>query len=105
MNSITYFTIAYKRNYVLQKLSLNKAWWKNSNRGKWGFDSFGIEIQNKSTVFISAVATVARGGRAFLLNDCLCPLPISVYSESVFGTSRYGNTTGNNGTRDNKVQT
>ena len=32
MNSLTYLTIAYKRNCVLQKLELNKNWWKNKDR-------------------------------------------------------------------------
>ena len=32
MNSITYLTIAYKRNYILKKLKLNKDWWKNKDR-------------------------------------------------------------------------
>ena len=49
MNLITYLTIAYKLNYVLQKLNLNKACRKNKDREKWGFDRSGIEIQNKST--------------------------------------------------------
>ena len=46
MNSILYLTIAYKRNYVLKKLKLNKDLWKNKDREKWGFNRFGIEIQN-----------------------------------------------------------
>ena len=38
MNSKTYLTIAYKRNYASQKLILNKNWWKNKDREKWGFN-------------------------------------------------------------------
>ena len=44
-----------------------------------------------------------HGGRA-PPNDCLCSL-ISIYSKCVVGTSRNGRTTGNNGRRNNNVQT
>ena len=37
-----------------KKLKLNKDWWKNKTREKWGFNRFGKEIQNKSTVLTSA---------------------------------------------------
>ena len=77
---------------------------EDKDREKWGLDSSGIEIQNKSTVVTSAVATGARGGRVALTTAC-APPPILVYSENDFGTSRNDNTTGNNGKRDNKVQT
>ena len=50
MNLMTYLTIAYKQNYVLKKLKLNEDWWKNKDREKWGFNKFGMEIQNKSSV-------------------------------------------------------
>ena len=30
--------IAYQRNYVLKKLTLNKDWWKNKDREKRGFN-------------------------------------------------------------------
>ena len=50
MSSITYLTIAYKRNYVLKKLKLKKDCWKNKDGQNRGFNRFGIEIQNKSTV-------------------------------------------------------
>ena len=49
MNSVTYLTIAYKQNFVLQKLKLNKDWWKNKDGEKWGFNRSDIETQNKST--------------------------------------------------------
>ena len=47
MNSMRYLTIAYERNYTLQKLKLNKDWWKNKDGEKWGFDRSGTEIQTK----------------------------------------------------------
>ena len=40
-----------------------------------------------------------------LLTTVCVPLLIWVYSENVFGTSRNDNTTGNNGKRNDKVQT
>ena len=54
MNSITYFTVAYKQNYELEKIKLNKDWWKIKDREKWGFDKSVSEIQKKSTVLIEA---------------------------------------------------
>ena len=47
---ITYLTIAYKRNYVLQKVKLKKDRWKSKDREKRGFDRSDIELLNKSTV-------------------------------------------------------
>ena len=44
MNSITYLTIPYERNFVLKKLKLSEDWWKNKNREKWGLNKFGTEI-------------------------------------------------------------
>ena len=46
MNSITYLTIANKQSYILDKLKLNKTWWKNKDSKKWDFNKSGIEIQN-----------------------------------------------------------
>ena len=45
-----------------------------------------------------------QGGRAPQTTACALP-PISVHSEYIFGTSRNDKTTGNNGKKNNNVQT
>ena len=51
-------SFAYKQNYVFQKLKLNKDWWKNKDRKKWGFNRSGIELQ---TQIYSADISKTRG--------------------------------------------
>ena len=51
----------------------------------------------------SAVAKVGPGAPS-PPNNCLCP-PILVHSECFFGASRNDKTTGNNGKRNNNLQT
>ena len=69
-----------------------------------GLDNSGMEVQNKFTFLPVPSLQVSGENVPPLTAACALP-PISVYSENVFGTSRKDNTTGNNGKRDNKVQT